>query len=77
MKTVLSRFGSHWSMVVDPFLLVVQFGWHPVVDVVLANNKKVACQDEKGVYATDIGRLDDGLADPNRWSWLARNVSIN
>jgi hypothetical protein len=26
------------------------------------------CQDDKGLYVTDVNRLDNGLADPNRYN---------
>ena len=29
---------------------------------------KVVCKDERGFYATDRNRLDEGLADPNRFA---------
>ena len=45
-----SRYGSHKSMVVDEN---VGEAW-------------VACEDEKGLYATSRHHLDNGLTDPWR-----------
>lgn len=47
-----SRFGSHASMVINDDLI----------------DKNVTCQDEFGEYTTQADRLDNGLADPNRYA---------
>ncbi len=53
-----SEFGSHASMVVQtsPAHLLAQCGPDEVV-----------CQDNHGFYITKKSRLDNGLADPNRY----------
>ncbi len=64
-----SRFGSHKSMVeydplnpqestIDPNIL-------GLLGVITEN--RVVCQDENGFYITSRSRLDNGLADPNRY----------
>ena len=50
-----SRFGSHQSMVDE------------AKTEELNNEKRVVCLDEYGHYETDKSRLDDGLADINRY----------
>jgi hypothetical protein len=60
--TTKSWFGSHDDMVVDP----VDFGSGGAA-VTLKDNE-VICQDDRGYYTTLTSRLDDGLADPNRYS---------
>lgn len=69
-----SQFGSHKSMVVDPLLVIIQFGHHPAMDE--KTRGKVICRDEKGLYLTEPHRIDDGLADPNRHDWRGRGVPI-
>ena len=60
--TTPSWFGSHSSMVVD----------HTKLETEDKNIKlsegKVVCQDDLGYYITEKDRLDNGLADPNRYS---------
>ena len=51
-----SRYGSHLSMVDEE-----KTGE-------LNKENKVVIQDEHGYYITDENRLDNGLADPNRYS---------
>lgn len=55
--TTPSRFGSHKSMVVDASKHGVQL-----------KDGEVLCEDDEGVYVTTIDRLDNNLADSNRWS---------
>jgi len=51
-----SRFGSHASMVMLP------------CDIEESNEQGlVTIQDEFGTYQTFVERLDNGLADPNRY----------
>lgn len=67
-KTVsVSRFGSHASMVTgDEVVQVVALGWPRCTrDVVLHNNGHT--------YITQRDRLDNGLADPNRYSGNGQN----
>lgn len=65
-KTV-SRFGSHASMIVgDEVVQVVALGWPRYTrDVVLHDNGHT--------YITERSRLDNGLADPNRYSHNGQN----
>ena len=64
--TTPSWFGSHASMVVDHTEL--QVGGK---DIKLAEHS-VLCQDDRGYYVTDKDKLDNGLADPNRYSATKR-----
>ena len=50
-----SRFGSHKSMVVTESPTEEESG-------------KVICEDEFGRYETQVNRLDNGCADPNRFA---------
>lgn len=50
-----SRFGSHASMV------------DAAASEQLGKAGRVIVNDEYGSYETDTSRLDDGLADPNRY----------
>lgn len=54
--TTPSAFGSHRSMVVPP-----------PEGVELAASQCV-CKDDDGLYITQIRYLDNGLADPHRYS---------
>ena len=49
-------YGSHAELVVD----------HTVFGLTLSE-KDVLCEDQNGYYVTPKERLDNGLADPNRW----------
>ena len=60
--TTPSWFGSHASMVIDHE--DVQIGGQ---DVKLSD-AQVLCQDDSGYYITYKDRLDNGQADPNRYS---------
>lgn len=55
--TTPSAYGSHSSMVVD----------HEEYGMEL-DESTVLCEDDGGFYLTKRSRLDDGLADPNRYS---------
>jgi len=57
MKTP-SPYGSHASMVAG-----LACPWSQKIV-----GKRVQLCDERGVYFTEKRRLDDGLADPNRWA---------
>jgi hypothetical protein len=50
-----SRFGSHATMVDE------------LATAKLESPEHVVCRDEYGQYTTESRRLDDGLADPNRY----------
>jgi hypothetical protein len=58
-------FGSHESMVCDNMLQDTVLG----VNRILAG--AVLLKDDSGYYVTERKRLDDGLADPNRYSSAA------
>lgn len=55
--TTKSFFGSHAEMVVD----------HSSFNLTLSDNE-VLCKDDSGYYVTLRDRLDNGLADPKRFS---------
>jgi len=44
------------------------FGSHADMVVEEINEKEVMCEDQNGRYKTSRDRLDNGLADPNRYS---------
>ena len=44
------------------------FGSHADMVVEELEDGKVACKDDRGTYTTYKTRLDNGLADPNRYS---------
>jgi len=58
--TTKSWFGSHSEMVVSEG----EEGT-PVVEL---NKEEVICKDDRGYYITNKNRLDNGLADPNRYT---------
>ena len=62
--TTKSPYGSHEDMVVEPEEL------EPSDELYLTHlhHSEVVCKDDKGTYITDKNRLDNGLADPNRYS---------
>ena len=61
--TTPSRFGSHEAMVVD-HLSVPE--WNADMNLTLGEGE-VVCKDDTHYYITNRKRLDDGLADPNRY----------
>lgn len=61
--TTPTAYGSHKSMVVDH----QQFG-------LTLGEKEVLCKDDVHYYVTTANRLDDNLADPNRYSSKATFV---
>jgi len=64
-----SPFGSHSSMVCDNMLQDSLLGFSRIL------SGEVLLKDEKGYYVTNINRLDDGLADPKRYSsTIARSI---
>ena len=44
------------------------YGSHKEMVVEDLGNGFLRLEDEKGLYTTSKDRLDNGLADPNRWS---------
>ena len=60
--TTKSPYGSHASMVVDPTVLGSGGA------IVTLKDNEVICQDDRGYYTTLKNRLDNGLADTNRYS---------
>ena len=62
--TTKSWFGSHASMVVEP----EEVEPNDELYLVHLHHSEVVCKDDKGYYVTDKTRLDNGLADPNRYS---------
>jgi hypothetical protein len=59
-----SSYGSHAELVVD----------HSSFNLTL-DDDKVLCKDQNGYYVTLKNRLDNGLADPNRWSLYRININ--
>ena len=44
------------------------YGSHRSMVVKELDNGKVVCKDDLGEYTTLTSKLDNGLADPSRWS---------
>lgn len=65
-----SRFGSHSSMVSPdvPAVSEQKFKQLMAHRCGLPDTHVVLCTDEDGEYLTTSDRLDNGLADPNRFS---------
>ena len=59
--TTKSRYGSHEEMVVSDDEELE--GTH-----LSTTDEQVVCKDDTGYYITLKSRLDNGLADPNRYS---------
>ena len=59
--TTKSWFGSHADMVAEPEELKANKFLHHL------HHSEVVCKDDRGYYITEKNRLDDGLADPNRY----------
>ena len=62
--TTKSPYGSHADMVVE--LEELQLG--DLVELRDMEDYETVCKDDKGCYITLKARLDNGLADPNRYS---------
>ena len=60
--TTKSWFGSHADMVVELEELKANKFLHHL------HHSEVVCKDDKGYYITEKNRLDNGLADPNRYN---------
>jgi hypothetical protein len=69
--TTKSPYGSHEDMVIDPAVFGRQLNGLP--SVFGMDENQVFCQDDKGYYLTEKSRLDNGLADPNRYSERRNN----
>lgn len=55
--TTKTHFGSHAEMVVDLSKANIK-----------VNPDEVVCMDDRGYYVTNKSRIDNGLADPNRYT---------
>ena len=67
--TTKSPYGSHADMVVE--LEELSFDELQLGDLVELRDMEdyeTVCKDDKGYYITLKSRLDNGLADPNRYS---------
>jgi len=62
--TTKSPYGSHEDMVVDPIDLEEL---DPDTRFAKLKDNDVICKDDRGYYKTERSRLDNGLADPNRY----------
>ena len=60
--TTKTPYGSHAEMVVSPEV----FGSGGAAATLRDN--EVICQDDRGYYTTLTSKLDDGMADPNRYN---------
>ncbi|MDP3981779.1 MAG: hypothetical protein Q8Q33_10240 [Chlamydiota bacterium] len=60
-----SMFGSHASMIDE------------AATAELKDTTKVACKGEHGIYITERNRLDNGLADPNRYNGQGNRYEIS
>jgi len=63
-----SRFGSHWAMACDLATQLELLGWRRMRD-------EVVLRDNEGTYVTTRDRLDNGLADLNRYQ-QRRKLSV-
>jgi hypothetical protein len=71
--TTKSPYGSHADMVVENHDVqndLGDLGKFPINDIAdrLTGEHEVICKDDRGYYITSKDRLDNGLADPNRYS---------
>ena len=62
--TTKSWFGSHADMVVE----LEELQLSDLVDLRDMEDYETVCKDDKGCYITLKTRLDNGLADPSRYS---------
>ncbi len=70
--TTESQFGSHKSMVVDPDQYVSA---KDAGSTVGCGPGIVLCKDDRGFYITLEERLDNGCADPKRYSGERLNLT--
>ena len=61
--TTKSWFGSHADMVVE----LEELQLSDLVELRDMEDYETVCKDDKGYYITLKSRLDNGLADPNRY----------
>ena len=61
--TTKSWFGSHADMVVE----LEELQLSDLVELRDMEDYETVCKDDKGCYITLKSRLDNGLADPNRY----------
>lgn len=64
--TTKTHFGSTADMVVD----------HSNFKNVSLNDGQVLCKDDIGYYITLLNRINNGLADPNRYANKSQRVEI-
>jgi hypothetical protein len=64
--TTKTHFGSTADMVVD----------HSNFKNITLNENQVLCKDDIGYYITFLNRINDGLADPNRYANISQRVEI-
>ena len=62
--TTKSPYGSHADMVVE----LEELQLSDLVELRDMEDYETACRDDRGCYITLKARLDNGLADPNRYS---------
>jgi len=62
--TTKSPYGSHADMVVE----LEELQLSDLVELRDMEDYETVCKDDKGCYITLKSRLDNGLADPNRYS---------
>ena len=62
--TTKSPYGSHEDMVVDP---LDPEELDSDTQFAKLKDNDVICKDDRGYYKTERSRLDNGLADPNRY----------
>jgi len=67
-----SQYGSHKSMVVDPQCYVSA---KDNISTVGCGPGVVLCKDDRGFYVTLEERLDNGCADPKRYSGARLNLT--
>ena len=60
----------------DAYTLPSRFGSHASMVISENEDGTVICKDEYGEYKTTKDRLDDKLADPNRYSATSRVVKV-
>jgi regulator of RNase E activity RraA len=60
--TTKTHFGSHANMVI-------------AISGVMIGENEVICKDDNGYYVTEKTKLDNGLADPNRYT-LSKRISL-
>jgi hypothetical protein len=63
--TTKTPFGSHKEMVVD----------HSTINGISILEGEVVCKDDDGLYVTNTNRIDNGLADPNRYANVSKRIS--